>query len=424
LDVLDGAGNIRWSWHGLLTGGNLQAHFEQPPKTVPTTGDLEVAASTTGEDLDPDGYTVTVDGAQTQRVPTNDRVTFAGLAAGGHEVLLDDVADNCTVSGANPRTVNVPAGETASTTFDVTCEGQPPPPPPGGVRITGFGTIGAGTSTPGSDRQEFDFDVASDLTGRLFYRDWSVVATIIVDPSTDPETGIRRFRDGSTACADFTRGAEFDATGRLDNGDLIGIIVVACDNGTPGTGVDFFRLDAPFISTPYSRSGLLTSGEIVKSGGGTPRPTGVRVTGVGQLGTGLPMLGNDVQTFQFDVSSDLVGSKFYADFAIIRPDNTVGTLTVDPADLRTRITVFRDGSAACAEFARGVEFEGIGRVNSGGNTNPGADEFLPFTARTCDNATPGAGADFYELILFFGNFTLRYQKAGVLTAGDILKSRM
>jgi hypothetical protein len=292
------------------------------------------------------------------------------------------------------------------------------------VRITGRGTIGLGAPTVGSDRQEFDFDVASTLAGRVAYRDWSFVrddgsvATLTVD--TDPNTAIRRFRDGSDRCADFTRGVEFDGTGRTDTDELVGFTITACDNGPAESGKDFFRID---VGT-YRREGFLTSGDIVKTGGGRPRAAGVRATGIGQLGFGLPLPGNDVQTFQFDVAADLRGAKFYTDWGIIRPDGTVGTLRVDPLDLGTRITAFRDGSTACADFTRGVEFDGIGRVNTRGDTDPGGDDLLPFTVRTCDSGPAGSGADFLELRLFFLNFQVRYEKRGSLTAGDILKSRM
>jgi len=54
----------------------------QPPP--PTTGDLTVSAVTTGSDLDPDGYTVTVDGAQSQALGVNASVTYPGLTAADH----------------------------------------------------------------------------------------------------------------------------------------------------------------------------------------------------------------------------------------------------------------------------------------------------------------------------------------------------
>jgi len=93
----------------------------------PTTGDLTVTTNTSGSDLDPDGYTVTVDQAGSKSIATTGgSATFPGLPAGNHSVLLSDVASNCTVSGANPRTVSVPAGGNATTGFSVTCTALPP----------------------------------------------------------------------------------------------------------------------------------------------------------------------------------------------------------------------------------------------------------------------------------------------------------
>ncbi len=88
---------------------------------TPTTGSIQATTSTAGDTLDPDGYTVTVDGTQSQAVGINDVVTFADLEEGSHSVELSGVAKNCTVSGENPRGVSVTAGETAQEGFGVTC---------------------------------------------------------------------------------------------------------------------------------------------------------------------------------------------------------------------------------------------------------------------------------------------------------------
>jgi uncharacterized protein YjdB len=92
---------------------------------VVPTGDLQVLASTSGEDLDPDGYIVTVDDTHIQPIAVTGTVTFADLAAGEHAVELTGVAANCAVTGDNPRTVNVPFAGTAQTTFDVSCQPLP-----------------------------------------------------------------------------------------------------------------------------------------------------------------------------------------------------------------------------------------------------------------------------------------------------------
>src|SRR5207237_3395148 len=77
----------------------------------PPTGNLTVTNSTTGQDLDPDGYTVTVDGGQSRSLGVNTSTTYPGLTATSHTVELTGVAGNCTVSGQNPRTVTVSTSE-------------------------------------------------------------------------------------------------------------------------------------------------------------------------------------------------------------------------------------------------------------------------------------------------------------------------
>jgi hypothetical protein len=96
-----------------------QVTIQAPPPSG--TGDLEVTSSTTGEDLDPDGYTVTVDGTSSQAIGITGSVSFTDLAAGDHAVQLSGLAANCTVSGLNPRTITVSDGGLASTTFTVSC---------------------------------------------------------------------------------------------------------------------------------------------------------------------------------------------------------------------------------------------------------------------------------------------------------------
>jgi len=94
----------------------------------PTTGGLTVTTTTGGTGSDPNGYTVAVDGAS-QPIAINDTRTFTGLSAGNHSVGLSDVASNCVVSGQNPRTVAVSAGNTAQTNFSVTCTAPANQPP-------------------------------------------------------------------------------------------------------------------------------------------------------------------------------------------------------------------------------------------------------------------------------------------------------
>lgn len=91
---------------------------------APQVGTLEVVVETTGEDIDPDGYTVDLnDGAETEDVETSDEVSFE-VDAGSHSVELTGIADNCAVDGDNPVTVTVDDDETETVTFDVTCDAE------------------------------------------------------------------------------------------------------------------------------------------------------------------------------------------------------------------------------------------------------------------------------------------------------------
>ena len=120
-----------WTWYydqthagtWLATGLVLKA-----ATNTTTTGNLTATTSTTGSNLDPDGYTVTVDGTTSQPIATNGNVTFNNLAAGNHTVVLSGVATNCTVGGGTSQTVTVPPGGTATATFAATCTAPNQPP--------------------------------------------------------------------------------------------------------------------------------------------------------------------------------------------------------------------------------------------------------------------------------------------------------
>jgi len=118
------------------SGGTGSTTFSVSCTTPSTTGNLTVTTSTTGSSL-PSGYTVTVDGSQSQTIGANSSVTFSNLAAGSHSVALTNVAGNCAVSGGSSRTATVPSGGTATVAYSVSCT-----TPPGNLTVT--------TSTTGS----------------------------------------------------------------------------------------------------------------------------------------------------------------------------------------------------------------------------------------------------------------------------------
>ena len=144
----------------------------------------------------------------------------------------------------------------------------------------------------------------------------------------------------------------------------------------------------------------------------------VRMAGAGSIGTMPAAPGNDVRDFDLDVASTLSGRLFVRDWIVVRPDGSVGTLRVSPTDPATRFTAFRDSSARCGDPARGVEFEGIARVNSGGDSNPGADEMLAFIVRACDGGPVGSGEDYFQIAVPAHD----YDRGDPLTSGDLVKS--
>jgi PKD repeat protein len=146
-----------------VTAGNTAtASFSVScPTPPPTTGDLTVTTTTGGSGgLDPDGYTVAVDGAR-QAITINGSVTFNGLSAGNHSVGLTGVATTCVVSGLNPRTVNVPAGGTQQTNFAITCTAPANLPP-----IAAF--------TPSCNQLDCSFtSTSSDPDGVITSQQWT-----------------------------------------------------------------------------------------------------------------------------------------------------------------------------------------------------------------------------------------------------------
>src|SRR5438445_3910709 len=109
-------------------------------------------------------------------------------------------------------------------------------------------------------------------------------------------------------------------------------------------------------------------------------PTVVEVTGLGQIGTGSPSAGNNVQTLDFDVKADLTGTLTYTDYTF--PD----TLLVGPTIPGTGITAFRTSSSACSDPTKGAELDRKSpRLNSSQVNNS--------TAVVCVNRQTGSGLD-------------------------------
>ena len=92
-----------------------------PTPTPPSTGSLTVRITTSGMQLDPDGYALIVDApALRQAVGVNDDVELTDLLLGDLTVSLGEVAPNCDVGEGPEREVTV-TDTAAEVRFDVTC---------------------------------------------------------------------------------------------------------------------------------------------------------------------------------------------------------------------------------------------------------------------------------------------------------------
>ena len=139
----------------LLTGCNTNL-----VDALLTTGGLVVTVQAAGEDIDPDGFTVTVDGSQSQSLAATGSVSFEGLGVGAHTVELTGVAANCTVD-ENPQSVTVVGGESVQLAFGVACTALTgdlevtvtttgPDPDPDGFAVTVDGTHVQAVAATGS----------------------------------------------------------------------------------------------------------------------------------------------------------------------------------------------------------------------------------------------------------------------------------
>lgn len=81
---------------------------------------LVVRTQTTGQPSSDDGWIVLLDGVSVP-IGRNDEVSWV-TSPENHTVELRGLPGNCTISGANPRVVMVPAGSTAEEHFQVGCE--------------------------------------------------------------------------------------------------------------------------------------------------------------------------------------------------------------------------------------------------------------------------------------------------------------
>ena len=104
----------------------------------PDHGSIVVSLFAVGEDVPDTGMVVRLNDLGPRDIPASGSATFEPLSPGEYSVRLGEIPANCTVAGANPRTVEIAAGERKVVRFDVECE-----------RIVG--TLRVATTTQGDE---------------------------------------------------------------------------------------------------------------------------------------------------------------------------------------------------------------------------------------------------------------------------------
>ena len=416
---------------------------------APTTGSLAVTTNTTGSNLDPDGYTLTVDGGQGKAIGINNTVTISGLSPGDHSVQLNGVAQNCTVT-SNPRTVSITAGSTTTTTFTVICAATTgnltvsnsttgSNLDPDGYTVTVSGSAGTTSKTMATNGNV----IFANIPAGSYQVTLSGAAANCTVTSANPQTA--NVPSGGTATTSFTVScAATTTTGTLS-------VTTATTGQSQPTGYTL-NVTGPSFPTGASEpiganatvTATVTAGDyqvslsgvpsnctvsgsnprtVTVPAGGTgpttfsvsctgtqPPPTG-RVTGRGQVGTAAPQVGNDAVTFDFDLRADLTGRFTGTDYADVHPGGVPATLTTDPvADPATSIIAFRPSSSVCSDPSRGVEVDATGREDTGG--------IVAYTLAVCDNGPADSGMDFFSVFIPAEGF----RRSGQVASGDIVKS--
>lgn len=126
-------------------------------------GRMDVRTVTSGDELDPDGYQVMIDGAPVGAIATTGSFAVDNVALGTRRVALGGVAPNCTIGGDHPREIEVEVTPAAEVTFEIACVSSAstgdlqvdvstvgPVPDPDGYLVTVDGThtqpVGVNTS--------------------------------------------------------------------------------------------------------------------------------------------------------------------------------------------------------------------------------------------------------------------------------------
>jgi YVTN family beta-propeller protein len=126
----------RHLWCALAAAAIACGESTEPPDDEPGPAALRVTTSTSGLDVDPDGYSFSLDGNPYSDIGVSESLVLNGLAPGEHSLHLERLAQNCSLSGDNPRLITLTADQTSDVMLAVNCTALPVTHPAGVVART------------------------------------------------------------------------------------------------------------------------------------------------------------------------------------------------------------------------------------------------------------------------------------------------
>jgi WD40 repeat protein len=191
-----------------------------PAATAPAVtrdGQLRVTVSTSGDDLDADGYVVSIAESRSPlQVASNGSVTFQRVGAGTYHLTLSELALNCVLDAGATQDATVSPGLTTNVELHVTC--------------TALGSIKVIVTTTGNGRDPNGYRVIASPYG--------IPYSASADIPTDPGTAVLRVPAGHYGIQLFGLAANCDGA---DPGRVLDVIggrtdtlnfAVACEPAT------------------------------------------------------------------------------------------------------------------------------------------------------------------------------------------------
>jgi hypothetical protein len=377
----------------------LPSSDTEPHTVTAPSGDLgqvQITTTTTGSDLDADGYQFTVDGGPSQTIDVNATISIPGLTPGTHTVELSGVAGNCTVAGGTSRDVAVSGGAAATVTFDVTC--SPLPPEVGSVRIT--------TNTTGTDLDANGYQVSIDggQSQSIGTKATSTIGGIAAGPHTVELSDVAAnctVADGSSRNVSVAPGVA-----------AIVNFNVTCTAVPPSTG-------SIRVSAATSGSALDPDGYRFAVDGGNSRPLGVngsQTIGGVSAGSHTVVLSNVASNCDVDGGASksvsvTAGQTAEASFSLTctatGPSAARSTVVANPTTIAT------GGTSTVTVTVKDAGGAAVANVNVLPSSSGTGNQFTPVSATTNQNGV----ATFSFSSTVAGSKTIR-AKAGDITLND------